>query len=138
MVPDKVPQHDAPVEPECKPDINVAQRLHGINLEMRAAKDRVALKEPSRCRLCAPRIIAALALGGLVLALIGVRAAGGQPIWPPDYAYEHALDQAMGARIGELVAIASAYLGAAFILLAAVLLGYWLVRSSHQRHRGAH
>ena len=94
--------------------------------------------EPRRCRLCAPRIIAALALGGFALVLIGVRAAGGQPIWPPGYAYEHVLNRAIGARVGELVAIASAYVGAAFIVLAAVLFSYRLVRSSHRRQRGAH
>ena len=99
--------------------------------------DRIILTATRYCRLCTPRIIAALALGGLVLVLVGVRAAR-QPIWPPDFAYERAWDRAMGAQLGELVALAAAYLGAAFIVLAAVLLGYRLARSIYQRHRGAH
>jgi hypothetical protein len=78
-----------------------------------------------------------MALVGLVLVLFGAWNAAGQPLWSPDYPYDHVLDRAIAARIGETVAVVSACIGATFILLAAALFGYRLMQSSHQPHRGA-
>jgi hypothetical protein len=94
--------------------------------------------EPGHLRFCRPRVIAGLALAGVVLVLFGAWNAAGQPLWPPGYPYDHALDRAIPARVGLTLAIGSACVGAAFVVLAAALLGYWLMRSSHQRHRRAH
>lgn len=93
--------------------------------------------ETGHRRFCRPRVIVGLALAGLVLVLFGAWNAAGQPLWSPGYPYDHALDRAIAARAGELVAIVSACVGAALLVLAAVLFGYLLVRLSHQRHRGA-
>lgn len=94
--------------------------------------------EAGHHRFLRPRVIAGLALAGLILVLFAAWNAAGQPFWSPGYPYDHALDRAISVRVGELIAIASAGLGAVLILLAAALFGYWLVRSSDRRHRGAH
>jgi hypothetical protein len=89
-------------------------------------------------RFCRPRFIAGLALAGLILVLFGAWNAAGQPLWSPGYPYDHALDRAISARVGELVAIAAACLGGVLLVVAAALFGFWLARWSHQRHRAAH
>jgi membrane protein DedA with SNARE-associated domain len=97
------------------------------------------IPETSRHRFFRPRVFAGLAVAGLVLALFAVWDAAGQPRWPEGYLYyDHALDRAISARVGELLAIVSACVGIALLVLAAGLFGYWLVRSSRQRHRPAH
>jgi membrane protein DedA with SNARE-associated domain len=97
------------------------------------------IPETSHHRFFRPRVFAGLALAGLVLALFAVWDAAGQPLWPEGYLYyDHALDRAMSARVGELLAFVSGCVGIALLVLAAALFGYWLMHRSRERHRAAH
>jgi hypothetical protein len=97
------------------------------------------IPETSQHRFLRPRIFSRLAVAGLVLALFAVWDAAGQPLWPGEgYPYDHALDRAISARVGELLAVFSACAGGALLVLAAALFGYWLLRSSRRHHRAAH
>jgi hypothetical protein len=84
-------------------------------------------------RLCLINRIVSVALGA---ASVQVR---GQPLWPTDPGYEHALDQGIHWWLKHGVGTAATYLCSA-IVVAAVLfaLSYWLLRSPHARHRGVH
>lgn len=78
--------------------------------------------------------------GILSIALATASVQGrGQPLWPTDPGYERVLDQAIQWWLVHLIWTTAAYFGAT-IIVAAVLfaLSYWLLRSSHGRHRGAH
>jgi hypothetical protein len=62
----------------------------------------------------------------------------GQPFWPADSLYEHALDQAMRSWLGHLMWTATAYSCAAFVVAAVLFaLGYWLLHSPYRRHSAA-
>jgi hypothetical protein len=76
-------------------------------------------------------------LAGLVLVSFGIWNAAGQPPWGADFPYDHVLDRAVPARVGESLAIASAWLGGVLLVAAAALFGYWLVHVSRERHRSA-
>jgi hypothetical protein len=75
-------------------------------------------------RFCRPRLIVSLALAGLVLVVFAAWNAAGQPLWPPGYPYDHALDRAISARVGETVAIAAGCAGIVLLVLAGALFGY--------------
>jgi hypothetical protein len=56
-----------------------------------------------------------------------------------DPAYESALDQAMQWWLKHLILTTATYFTAALAIAAALFaLSYWLLHSSHQRHRQAH
>lgn len=77
--------------------------------------------------------------GVVSIALAGVSVRYEQPLWPADPLYERALDQAMQWWFRHVVWTTAAYFAAAMIIAAVLLaLSYWLLHSSHGRHRQAH
>ena len=83
-------------------------------------------------RLCLTNGIVSVALA--IASLQG----HGQPFWPADPLYEHALDQAMRSWLGRLMWTATAYSCAALVVAAVFFaLGYWLLHSPYRRHRPA-
>ena len=84
-------------------------------------------------RLC---LIDGIVSFALAVASVQVR---GQPLWPTDPGCEHALDRGIRWWLKHEIWTAATYFGGT-IIVAAVLfaLSYWLLRSPHARHRGAH
>jgi hypothetical protein len=72
----------------------------------------------------------------LAVASVQVR---GQPLWPTDPRYEHALDQGIRWWLKHEIWTAATYF-VGTIIVAGVLfaLSYWLLRSPHVRHRDTH
>jgi hypothetical protein len=80
-------------------------------------------------------------INGIVsIALAAASVEGrGQPLWPANPGYEHALDRAMQWWLGHVISTAAAYFSAAIVAAATLfVLSYWLLRSRHGRHRDAH
>ena len=77
--------------------------------------------------------------GVVSLALGGASIRYDQPLWPADPLYERALDQAMQWWLRHVIWTTAAYFAAAMIIAAVLFaLSYWLLHSSHGRHRQAH
>jgi hypothetical protein len=77
--------------------------------------------------------------GVVSLALAGTSVENGLPLWPTDPVYERALDQAMQWWVRHVIWTTATYFAAALIIAAALFaLSYWLLDSSHGRHRQAH
>jgi len=79
-------------------------------------------------------------MNGVVSAtLAGASVEVGQPLWPADPVYEHALDEAMQWWLRHVIWSTAAYFATAMIIAAALFaLSYWLLHSSHGPHRQAH
>jgi hypothetical protein len=83
-------------------------------------------------RSCLMNGVVSIALGGATIEV-------GQPLWPADPVYERALDQGVQWWLKHMVWTTAAYFAAAMIIAAALFaLSYWLLHSSHGRHRQAH
>jgi hypothetical protein len=80
-------------------------------------------------------------INGIVsIALAAASVEGrGQPLWPADPGYEHALDRGMQWWLGHVISTAAAYFSGAIVAAATLFaLSYWLLRSPHGPHRDAH
>ena len=79
-------------------------------------------------------------MNGVVSAtLAGASVEVGQPLWPADPVYEHALDQGMQWWLRHVIWTTAAYFATAMIIAAALFaLSYWLLHPPHGRHRQAH
>jgi uncharacterized membrane protein len=77
--------------------------------------------------------------GVMCIALAGVGVQGDQPFWARDPLYERALDQGMRWWLTDAIWRTACYFAVTLIIGAALFaLSYWLLHSSHRRHREAH